>query len=143
MQFLNKDFNCSADVVIAFHAKLRSKIENWKADDKIVFGDVTLNDGNGYNNQTGVFTAPYDGIYVFEWTILTYPGKYFCLDFMVNNKSAAITQNRLSGSSHPGVSSSVVVKLQKDDKTWLESYKSYVGQYAHGDGWTYLSGFKL
>ncbi|KAK3103898.1 hypothetical protein FSP39_022759, partial [Pinctada imbricata] len=127
---------------VAFHAKLKNTIKDYKSDDKIAFGNVVLNEGNGYNNESGVFTAPSDGIYVFDWTILTYPGKIFHLDFMVNNKIAAITHNTLSRSSHTSVSSSVVVKLQKGDQAWLESHKSYVGQYAFG-AWTYLSGFKL
>jgi hypothetical protein len=34
-------------------------------DSPIVFNVVTHNDGNGYSSQTGVFTAPTAGDYIF------------------------------------------------------------------------------
>lgn len=33
--------------------------------DLFVFNEVTVNQGNGYDNITGVFTAPFDGVYHF------------------------------------------------------------------------------
>ena len=36
----------------------------------IVFEKVDINEGNGYNTTTGVFTAAYRGIYKFSMTIM-------------------------------------------------------------------------
>ena len=33
--------------------------------DTIIFPDIILNLGEAYNSDTGVFTAPYGGIYLF------------------------------------------------------------------------------
>jgi hypothetical protein len=39
---------------------------NYTGDDAIKFSDIILNDGNAYNKDTGIFTAPIDGIYQFN-----------------------------------------------------------------------------
>ncbi len=36
----------------------------------IVFEDANINEGNGYNPTTGIFTAAYRGIYKFSMTIM-------------------------------------------------------------------------
>ncbi|CAF1441422.1 unnamed protein product, partial [Didymodactylos carnosus] len=36
----------------------------------IIFEKIHFNEGNGYNTNTGVFTAPYSGIYKFSITIM-------------------------------------------------------------------------
>jgi hypothetical protein len=38
---------------------------------EVVFSTVTINQGNGYSNSTGRFTAPVDGNYMFDWTFLS------------------------------------------------------------------------
>ncbi|XP_060582043.1 uncharacterized protein LOC132738551 isoform X4 [Ruditapes philippinarum] len=49
---------------IAFHAKNR-KNSNPTNGDTIVFTDIVLNLGESYNTDTGVFTVPLGGIYLF------------------------------------------------------------------------------
>jgi hypothetical protein len=36
----------------------------------IVFEDANINEGDGYNPTTGIFTAAYRGIYKFSMTIM-------------------------------------------------------------------------
>ena len=45
---------------------------------------VILNDGNGYNAHTGVFTVPRNGVYMLTFSIaffvlLIVPSRYFCV----------------------------------------------------------------
>ncbi|KAK3084194.1 hypothetical protein FSP39_009849 [Pinctada imbricata] len=56
---------------------------------------------------------------------------------------------KLVGRSHPnaatvnrGASSTVVLKLKKGDKTWIEPHASYTGQYAAAH-WCFYSGYRL
>ncbi|KAK3084844.1 hypothetical protein FSP39_020042 [Pinctada imbricata] len=51
----------------------------------IIFGSVKLNLGNAYSDSTGVFTAPYPGIYAFFWTIATDNKKNCDTELSINN----------------------------------------------------------
>ena len=53
----------SSAVRIAFFARTLVKYEP-KVGEALVFPEVQLNDGNGYNNKTGIFTAPVSGTYI-------------------------------------------------------------------------------
>ncbi|KAK3084283.1 hypothetical protein FSP39_011022 [Pinctada imbricata] len=126
---------------IAFHAGLRKDVKDLPSNYKLVFDDVYLNEGKAYDSHTGIFTCPTNGIYVFHWTILTFAGKYFLTDFMVNG--------HVVGRSHPNgatvsraASSNVVQKLKKDDKVWIEPHRSNTGIFARS-GWSFFSGYKL
>lgn len=44
----------------------------------IVFEVAQINDGQGYNPTTGVFTAPHRGIYKFSMTIMAQMDSIVC-----------------------------------------------------------------
>ena len=56
-------------VGVAFSTFLDHDVDNLGADQVIVFNQVQLNDGNGYSKQTGAFTVPISGVYVFTFFI--------------------------------------------------------------------------
>lgn len=51
-----------------------TSITNLAEKGRVVFNTVDSNQGFIYNASTGIFTAPSGGIYVFDWTILAFPG---------------------------------------------------------------------
>ena len=59
----------STPTVIAFFAELTNS--GVSATNTIVFETVKLNQGNAYNNSTGKFTAPINGVYHLHFTILS------------------------------------------------------------------------
>ncbi|KAH3840419.1 complement C1q tumor necrosis factor-related protein 2-like [Dreissena polymorpha] len=59
-------------VGIAFFASLTNHMENLGAGQHIVFDNVFTNEGGGYNQYHGSFTAPVPGIYVFSLTLLSF-----------------------------------------------------------------------
>lgn len=61
----------SQPVPIAFTALLSSNV---KQDDVIVFDHVVSNLGNGYDNGSGIFTAPVNGVYMFMVSFLVDDG---------------------------------------------------------------------
>uniref|UniRef100_A0A8W8LPQ9 C1q domain-containing protein n=1 Tax=Magallana gigas TaxID=29159 RepID=A0A8W8LPQ9_MAGGI len=98
--------------------------------------------GNAYNNISGIFTAPLDGIYSFTWTMLTKSGKYFVTEIVLNGQKVAL--NHTDGRGHDGYpmsTSHANIKMKKGDKVWIRTHNTN-GQYAHG-GWCYFSGAKL
>ncbi|XP_053381476.1 cerebellin-3-like [Mercenaria mercenaria] len=58
--------------VVAFTAYLDHEMTNLGPDHTIQFGAVELNEGGAYNNNTGVFTAPMDGVYLFSFAVEDY-----------------------------------------------------------------------
>jgi hypothetical protein len=61
------DRNRRAVGQIAFTAYLSQTNEHTVVGKPIIFDKVLLNDGSGYNNNTGVFTAPLTGTYLFSF----------------------------------------------------------------------------
>ena len=79
-------FHVLEDKNIAFDVRLKSDVRNIATNGRVVFGMVDLNEGKGYDPSTGIFTAPAEGMYVFDWTTLTLPGKYAITSIVVNGK---------------------------------------------------------
>ena len=52
-------------------------IIQFKADEKIVFNNVLSNVGNGYNETTGIFTAPRNGTYQFTLVTMATGGGHY------------------------------------------------------------------
>ncbi|XP_062589286.1 heavy metal-binding protein HIP-like [Saccostrea cucullata] len=128
---------------IAFHALMSKDQANLGNYAVVVFGRVTQNSGNAYNAKTGKFTAPEDGLYVFNWTILTTDGKYFHTQIVLNGK--IIGYNNADGvsgsSSRASGSSSAVINMKKKDKVWIRT-NGREGKYAYAV-WSSFTGFKV
>ena len=88
----------------------------------LVFPHIIINVGGGYNGNTGVFTAPRDGVYVFFCKITALLNSSdMVFDFILNG--SAKTQNLvLGGSNHPArtSSNSIVLQLNHGDRVWIK-----------------------
>lgn len=53
----------------------------------IVFDVDVTNIGHGYSKNSGIFTVPVTGVYVFTWAIASYPphGDYSFTEIVVNS----------------------------------------------------------
>jgi hypothetical protein len=57
--------------VVAFIASLQKMLSvETNRSETIVFENANINEGNGYNPATGIFTAVHQGIYKFSMTIM-------------------------------------------------------------------------
>ncbi len=76
---------------------------------RAIFRDVTLNHGNAYNADTGRFTAPLGGVYVFHLFYQTQGGNNVYLGIQVNGN------DRCAGEAHDfeSVSCSAIVRLEQ------------------------------
>nr|QCO31675.1 C1q [Sinonovacula constricta] len=54
---------------VAFSAILQHNLDNLGDEQTLIFDDVLVNDGQGYNRQTGAFIAPTQGVYMFVFFI--------------------------------------------------------------------------
>lgn len=112
--------------VIAFHARLLTHQRNLKDKEVVVFADVKLNTGTAYNATTGEFTTPLRGHYSFTWTIATQSGAWFSTPLVINGKP--ISYNHVDGNSHGANhetrSSSVILKMEKNDVVPIIMYQT-------------------
>jgi hypothetical protein len=54
---------------VAFYAYISKNFGHVSTGHVFIFDTIVTNDGNAYNHNTGVFTAPHHGLYAFSWTI--------------------------------------------------------------------------
>uniref|UniRef100_K1RHX7 Collagen alpha-1(X) chain n=1 Tax=Magallana gigas TaxID=29159 RepID=K1RHX7_MAGGI len=113
-----------------------------KNQETVIFDKVSLNEGNAYDNTSGVFTAPSDGIYSFSWTILTASEKYFISEIVHNGVKIAYNYADGRGLNAYLMSTSHAnIKMKKNEQVWIKASDTN-GKYAH-DGYCYFSGEKL
>ena len=125
---------------VAFDAQMKNNI-NLASKSRVIFETVNLNEGNGYDPSTGIFTAPAAGMYVFDWTTLTQYGKDVLTSLVVNNnfKSWNYCRNG-SSNTHLSCSKMTVVKLKQGDQVWIVVFTETANiNYKY----TSFSGYKL
>ncbi|XP_048749487.2 complement C1q tumor necrosis factor-related protein 2-like [Ostrea edulis] len=118
--FIKKCQSNTGKSMVAFDVRMRNHRRNLGKGSKVVFDKVDLNEGQGYDASSGVFTAPHSGIYVFDWTTLTLPGKNAFTSVVVNGsyKSWNYCNDRTKNLWLP-CSKMTVVKLKQGDKVWI------------------------
>ena len=129
--------------MVAFHATLSNDLVNYPNKKPVIFNNVKVNVGGGYDGTTGIFTCPESGVYVFDWSVLTKANKYFHTELVVNGTRQAVNNLHASSLKHRQATTMTIVELNKSDAVWIQQYAHYVGQFAHGNDWTKFSGYKL
>nr|XP_034307459.1 complement C1q tumor necrosis factor-related protein 3-like [Crassostrea gigas] len=128
---------------VAFQSSITNTRENMKNQETVIFDKVSLNEGKAYDKTTGIFIAPFEGIYSFTWTTLTIGGKYFFTEIVRNSQPIAYNHNDGRGrGGYPMSSSHANIKMKKGDKVWIRTHRNY-GQYVYGANWCNFSGIKF
>ncbi|XP_062574607.1 cerebellin-1-like [Saccostrea cucullata] len=109
------------NTVIAFNAKANGSVQAVSTGNIVMFGDVYLNIGGGFNAVKGVFTAP--GVYIFDWTILKVYSKSAYTALYLNGQIKMY--NNCHDNNH-GIhmlcSKMVVVRMEKGDKASIKCF---------------------
>lgn len=107
----------------------------------IQFDTVLTNAGQGFNKYTGVFTAPVDGTYSFQTTILTDKDSEVWAYIGVNGIFKAYLNARGTDTRHGSGSQSLVITLLKGDQVTIRN--SGNGGMIYGFGYTTFCGYLL
>lgn len=75
----------------------------------IHFDTIVTNIGNHYNKQSGIFTAPQHGVYVFTWNIYCNTGGYIFSQLVVNSNVVGAMFSSGEGASNIRSSTGIVV----------------------------------
>ena len=126
---------------VAFTVSLNNYGSQW-ANKRIVYNMVLTNTGNGYSAQTGVFTCPCDGEYVFTWNTMNSHDDQDCQAYIYRNGVAGlVTQSSEGGGSYNEVASNTIVyHLTKGDSVWIQTGTC---GYFRGFPCTAFSGWRL
>ena len=125
--------------VVAFDVRLKNHVNNLATNGRVVFGIEDLNEGNGYDPSTGIFTAPASGVFVFDWTTLTQLGKLGFTSLVVNGKFKSWIYC-YGAKTNQACSKMTVVKLKQGDKVWIGVFS---GPAYINTQYTSFSGYKL
>ncbi|KAL3882723.1 hypothetical protein ACJMK2_029035 [Sinanodonta woodiana] len=104
-----------------------------------IFDTVLLNEGGGFNTQTGIFTCPLSGIYFFSGSIMTKHGYQLGVHLIVNGETKGNSYADGANSWDQGSISSIA-RCEAGQNVWISVY---FGSYIHGDYYTSFSGFLL
>ncbi|CAC5380967.1 unnamed protein product [Mytilus coruscus] len=150
MPTCGKAYNTSLNSckTVGFLAKSsKNSISNLKDRSTVIFDTIVINTGSGYDASTGQFVAPYEGLYYFTWTIITYNSKYFPTHLLHNDNIIAGNYpdgRGLSSLNHVSATQSVLLHLAAKDKIHLIT-NTGIAKWAHmyGGIWSTFSGFKI
>ncbi|KAK7482272.1 hypothetical protein BaRGS_00026515 [Batillaria attramentaria] len=97
---------------------------------KVVFNKLVFNIGGGFDPSTGVFTAPFAGVYVFNFQIYPSAGGLVQVDLMKNDGIEKRTKD---------FDGSVTLRVQAGDRFWVRDRMS-PGSTLWGGVHTFFSG---
>ncbi|XP_053382349.1 uncharacterized protein LOC123562254 [Mercenaria mercenaria] len=132
---------------VAFTYKLTSKYTAVHGNSAIVFPDRITDLGTGYNNATGVYTAPRHGIYMISCSLLADHGSHsnpmLHASIMVDGRPKAnVFAFSESGTHRDQGANTIFVNLKQGSRVWvqaIDSSQAIVG----GEKYSTFSGYLL
>ena len=105
--------------VVAFSAML-SKDTTIGPRAILKYDHVVTNWGGAYQPTTGIFTAPYDGVYSISCSLMSHPSNYVHLSIMKNGQSISIVLS--NANTYPQAAQTLHLILNKGVRLWLQIY---------------------
>jgi len=123
----------------AFSAS-RSQSKSLGPGEIILFDHVWTNVGNGYNPNTGKFTAPKSGLYQISGTVMSSSGKKLHVYLFKNDKQ---TVSLYTGLGYATGTVNIVFKLQKGETVYMKHHNSTQTIYSDSSVYCVFSGFLI
>ena len=118
------NISVSLDKHVAFKAHFSASTLHVPGNAAYKFDSLIFNDGDAYNPVLGVFTAPYDGMYIFSAQLFAHANEILLADLMVNgaivSRWALRTERLASGEREQSSITTVTVKLSEGDTVWVQ-----------------------
>ncbi|KAK3095254.1 hypothetical protein FSP39_012250, partial [Pinctada imbricata] len=85
----------------------------------VVFDVILLNQGNGYDNVTGVFRAPVSGIYVIIWSVEAFNSQDIGAQLYVDEEVVGHTWSDASADNYDSSTGIVVTSVKRDSRVYV------------------------
>lgn len=111
-----------------------------------VYDRVETNAGSGYDVNSGKFTAPERGLYVFHTSTTAYDRSYSTIEVVKNGQVKDITiADAMDHDDRAVASTMTILRLIKGDIVFVRVGVAFRGRYLESNGLTKMSfsGFKL
>lgn len=99
--------------------------DNETVSEIVIYDIVEINIGDGYDPTTGIFNAPETGVYAFQWTSVTIPGKWFESELNINGHQKRLNSCNNKGdtaSSNLSCTSMVITAVKRGDIVWIAKF---------------------
>ncbi|KAK3590479.1 hypothetical protein CHS0354_015646 [Potamilus streckersoni] len=108
---------------VAFTAFLDHPLTGLAVGMAIRFSGTLLNDGNGYNIYTGIFTVPVEGTYLFTFSIVRINANQLVAKLVVDGAGMvdAIADPAVGLHEHQGTNAAII-HLKKGQSVWIEAF---------------------
>jgi len=112
---------------VAFKARQLDAVSRYyTTGERLVYKVVLLNEGGGYDNSTGYFTAPRSGTYLFTAQVCSGDGTLAVVNIMANNiPVGTVIHEDATGSWVDCGSGSGIAILSKGQRAWVQTTHSY------------------
>nr|KAG5690059.1 hypothetical protein BaRGS_016367 [Batillaria attramentaria] len=127
--------------IVAFTAHMSQSGVAVGTSSPFLFDAVVTNIGNGYNPHTGVFTAPYNGIYAFFFSIMNHGSSALHVAIEKTGTVLASTYAQGISSTYDKASVMATVSLQKGDQVFVRRVDGDTN--ILGEAATMFSGFLI
>lgn len=117
-------------------------LQNLPTNTTLKFDEVLLNKGDGYDSNTGIFTAPANGVYSFNWSFISSHGGTVYISAVVDNVARVHTCINSQKSNHINTSGHLLYELKKGNKVWLRTWHVRA-TYIHGNRFSFFSGNRI
>ncbi|XP_061178917.1 uncharacterized protein LOC133187529 [Saccostrea echinata] len=101
-----------------FYAYVSSDLTNPGGQHTIVYDIIKTNFDNAYNQYTGIFTAPKDGLYSFTWVTRVECGEAYTSELIVNKDVLGSTYAYCGWNT---VTGNAIVKVTKGDAVFIRT----------------------
>ncbi|XP_062579695.1 uncharacterized protein LOC134280404 [Saccostrea cucullata] len=132
---------------VAFHSYLSHNEVNPGSHQTIIFDNVITNIGGNYNQHSGDFICPEDGVYTFFWTLFCSRGGYVYSQIVVNSNSVgALFCSGQGADEIRATTGVVVVEINLGDVVYIRTHPTngIAGIiYSHPTYRSSFSGWKL
>lgn len=111
---------------VAFYAYMSASEPNPSLHHALIFDEVKTNVGGGYNQFSGMFTAPSPGLYVITWTIYTGDHGQTAFFIYVNHNVFGATFGETDNNQNDfdSDSGSMVVNLNAHDNVYIRTSRA-------------------